>query len=912
MPAIESRFVQVLPWQFTRVSLIYIQICLLYLLLCVHDEYSAPNRYPFCTVQSVVNESKNIIGVMPGHFLIAGLFDVHDHYNPITEEIQSINPRNLQRMQSMIYAIDAINKNSSLLPNITLGWYLLDTRGSVPIALADAIHVMEHNNIRHSDKYIKSCSCSQDIFGAPWIINATNTTNITLDKQIIGVIGTRSSKESIATSTLLSAYNVPQISYASTSRALSDNIKFRTFFRTVPSDVYQAQAIIDIIRYFQWNYFAIVTIDDQYGSLLRSEVVNLAAKYQICAPINAVFPSQFDRQIISDIVTRLVDSVKVKAIVLICSEAEADAFFQQAQNQNLIGRIWIGSDAWGGSPTIAEKYPTIVAGMIGVTLLQAIEPLYDFYQYLKTLNLCNNNRNPWFNEYWIQLLSKNSASHTLSKDILLKCDEMENLSDNYTTKFYTNSVGSAYVMDGVYALAHALHKVLNCNHQFCPFDNYDDQSLLDDILEKLKSIHFNGYSESPFEFDSNGDGRPKYAISQLQYKEDDNNVVKQHLQFESIGTWKDSKSATKSNLTIWEKKLSRDLLFESYCSENCQPGTRRLVNTASQCCWQCLPCDSHQISTKINSQTCNHCKRGYLPNQNRTECIEIPVKVGKLTDTLPLAVLITNGISFVLTISIWIVIFKNRSKPIVKAANVTLIYLLLFSIALCHTSPIVFMLSKTAANCSLVFSAIILPMVYIAIILMNKTHIIVVLFKSSSFHRQLSYWNRGIGQFSIIIVEFVTTTLVFMIIKFVDPASVEKRFSADETPYYHCNTKYQFGTYLAMAILLIITTASAYFAFKARHIPARFHEAKYIFLTSLLFCIFILIYIPTIIFISGPMQSFIGAFGMIALAASVQLCLFSNKIYTIFFDPQANDIQATMIEISNYTFNRVSKQKNTT
>jgi ABC-type branched-subunit amino acid transport system substrate-binding protein len=47
---------------------------------------------------------------------------------------------------------------------------------------------------------------------------------------------------------LLRIFKIPLISYQSTSPTLSDRERFAYFFRTVPSDVTQAYAILEILR----------------------------------------------------------------------------------------------------------------------------------------------------------------------------------------------------------------------------------------------------------------------------------------------------------------------------------------------------------------------------------------------------------------------------------------------------------------------------------------------------------------------------------------------------------------------------------------------------------------------------------------------------------------------------------------
>lgn len=66
--------------------------------------------------------------------------------------------------------------------------------------------------------------------------------------RVVGVIGGQSSAVSIQLANLLRLFKVPQISYQSTSTTLSNKQKYEYFFRTVPSDVNQVQAILEILR----------------------------------------------------------------------------------------------------------------------------------------------------------------------------------------------------------------------------------------------------------------------------------------------------------------------------------------------------------------------------------------------------------------------------------------------------------------------------------------------------------------------------------------------------------------------------------------------------------------------------------------------------------------------------------------
>lgn len=63
----------------------------------------------------------------------------------------------------------------------------------------------------------------------------------------------------------LSSSQIPQISYASTAPDLSDNSRYDFFSRVVPSDTYQAQAMVDIVKALKWNYVSTLASEGSYG-----------------------------------------------------------------------------------------------------------------------------------------------------------------------------------------------------------------------------------------------------------------------------------------------------------------------------------------------------------------------------------------------------------------------------------------------------------------------------------------------------------------------------------------------------------------------------------------------------------------------------------------------------------------------
>jgi hypothetical protein len=83
---------------------------------------------------------------------------------------------------------------------------------------------------------------------------------------LVGVIGPASSSVAIQVQNLLQLFQIPQIGYSTTSKDLSDKNRFSYFLRVVPSDYYQAQVMVDIVRKYNWTYVSAVNTDGKSAS----------------------------------------------------------------------------------------------------------------------------------------------------------------------------------------------------------------------------------------------------------------------------------------------------------------------------------------------------------------------------------------------------------------------------------------------------------------------------------------------------------------------------------------------------------------------------------------------------------------------------------------------------------------------
>nr|XP_023825162.1 metabotropic glutamate receptor 8-like [Salvelinus alpinus] len=182
----------------------------------------------------------------------------------------------------MMFAIDLINKDTELLPNITLGARILDTCSRDTYALEQSLTFVQAL-IEKDGSDVRCANGDLPIFAKP-------------DK-IVGVIGAAASSVSIMVANILRLFKIPQISYASTAPELSDNTRYDFFSRVVPPDSYQAQAMMDIVTAMGWNYVSTLASEGNYGES------GVEAFVQISRETVSIRTNYTDRQIQAEALT---------------------------------------------------------------------------------------------------------------------------------------------------------------------------------------------------------------------------------------------------------------------------------------------------------------------------------------------------------------------------------------------------------------------------------------------------------------------------------------------------------------------------------------------------------------------------------------------------------------------------------
>ncbi|CAD7094167.1 unnamed protein product [Hermetia illucens] len=808
-----------------------------------------------------------------GDIILGGIFPMHEHSldgarpdypcGAVKEE------KGVQRLEAMLYAVDLINADPHLLPNTTIGVLIIDSCSSDTYALEQSMEFVRYYMNQDMSEY----KCDNG-----------KTPTYVPHKPVVGVIGASFSTVSIMVANILRLFKIPQISYASTSTELSDKSRFEYFSRVVPPDNFQAQAMAEIVRALNWLYVSTVAVEGDYGEKGIASFVKIAGKLGICIAIS----EKVSRNSKIDDFDRIIDNLSkanARAIVMFVDEDNVRKLLQASVRANRTGYFyWIASDSWG-----AKVHPVRdqeEAAVNTITVLPHRTNLDGFDRYYKSLRPKTNShsctssknirqslnrtehiincRNVWFNEFWEQ---HNKCTFDMKGPKV--CNGQE------TVDGYDQEGLVPFVVDAVYAMAHALHNIVEhyCGHM--PYVLCDIKEHIPGGAELLKYIHnvsFIGQQGTKVRFNQDGDAFGFYNIYQYQKRSSG------RYDYVQIGTWKE------------ELELKRDQLFfelgvpRLICSEDCPLGSVR--NHQDQCCWSCVEC---REDAYVSNDTCVSCKPGFAPNEHRTGCKKIKPEVIQWDDpwaVVPLAVSVFGILSTIFTASIFI---KYNHTPVIKASGRELCYLLLTGTLFCYGMTFVILGRPGEVMCSCVRLGLGLglSMCYGAILV--KTNRISRIFNMGVKTVKRPLYISPLSQVLIwiAIVAFQLTGATLWL--WYDRASEKEIYPQSLVAVLMCKAS-QESMVLSLGFNMLLIVLCTVYAFKTRKIPENFNEAKYIGFTMYSTCIVWLAFLPIYFGSNSDYKMQLASLCMcISISAYVVVgCLFTPKVYLVLFQPDKN------------------------
>ncbi|XP_044158387.1 extracellular calcium-sensing receptor-like [Bufo gargarizans] len=773
-----------------------------------------------------------------------------------------------QYVLAMLFAINQINANSLLMPNVTLGYEVYDSCYS-DLAAVDGVMCYLSGNQSKVPNYI----CRS----APPTLSA--------------VVGDSPSSGSVAIAQILGLTHFPQISYASALPSLADKIQFPSFLRTVGTVDSQPAAVVHMIKHFNWSWVGILSSNNDYGDQGSQKLKLEMAKNRICVAFAKTLSTPPSKESLNSIIS-YIHKTKPNVIVLYAYATELIAFLQAVTTSGISGIVWIGVGSWVPSAVFTQRdlWATL-NGTIGLAKYSSNIP--GFQNFLYSIHPAKYPNDIFIREFWEQVFScKWSENIRGNVSSVTLCTGNEDLtkvdSSVYNTANFRLSVS---VYNAVYAVAHAIHDMLTCQGGTGPFRNGSCAEFKDflpwQLFHYIKRVNFLNSGGERVAFDEKGELKGLYDILNWQVYQD----LKGELV--NVGIFDDwgpngEKMVLKQKGIIWGEKYKE--VPPSVCCDSCPPGFRKVPREGQPfCCYDCHPCSDGEISNQTDTTDCMRCPEDQWPNEDRVKCIPKIIEFLSYEEPLGIALSTITSACSLLTISVLCIFIQFRDTPLVKANNRSLSYLLLVALLLCFICSFLFIGRPSIITC-LIRQAVFGTIFSLCVsCIFAKTITVVIAFSATKPNSSLRKWVGSSVPNSMILTGSSIQSVICVSWVLMYPSSPQLNMKATKGVItVECGDSSIAYFYIMLGFLWFLAFLTLLIAFLARNLPDGFNETKFITFSMLVFTSVWISFIPAYVSTKGKYTVAVEIFAILSSSLGLICCIFAPKCHIIILRPHMN------------------------
>nr|XP_033818220.1 uncharacterized protein LOC117368600 [Geotrypetes seraphini] len=445
-----------------------------------------------------------------GDLILGGILQIHMQSNTLGSTNFREPPASKDCFLSVIryyrhrlafhFTVEEVNNNAELLPNITLGYRIYDSCAWELRAIHGTLSLLSGRQVP-----VPNYSCE--------------------DRGVLtAFIGDLTSDTTYSISQLSRIFRYPQISYGAMDPIFSDRILFPSFFRMVPNERSQYDAIIQLLRHFGWTWVGILTSADYQGQSAGEELKWTIIQSGGCVEFLAMIPMIGNDQTIPEVV-HLIHSSTCSVIVLYSSMVYLLQQFmlKEWRKHEIPPKVWILSATL---PIITDfdlgKAFQILNGSIAFSIPKGEIPGFKDFLYSVNPTMFPNDvllKLIWQGKFRCRLPgTKNRWKHF---DMLPNCTGSETLRSLDSSLYDVYNFRFSYnIYIAVYALAHALHQMYTAEPLQGPITDREGvrpRFQPWQLNNFLRNIHFKPSIGNEIFFDEKGDTPTRYDILNCIY-----------------------------------------------------------------------------------------------------------------------------------------------------------------------------------------------------------------------------------------------------------------------------------------------------------------------------------------------------------------------------------------------------------
>ncbi|XP_063813359.1 vomeronasal type-2 receptor 26-like [Pseudophryne corroboree] len=808
------------------------------------------NPAPGCHLSPVVKNGFEYKYSQDGDIIIGGIFTVHgwmaafDYRFGIQSLIcLSVLRREYRHIRAFIFAINQINRNPDILPNITLGYHLYDSCGSENKAVRDVLQILcGHKNT------VPNYRCMEH-------------------GKVAGFIGDLNSHTTIAMAKLLNIYGYSQISYGARDPTLSDRKIYPHFFRTIHNDQMQFLAITKLLKVFHWNWVGIISSEDDSGERELQQLSSQLTAYGICIEFKIQYMPKNKK--LTSLFTEIIKKSSAQIIIICGTISLPFVNYIRSFAQFTVNRTFLFPALWSSMPEIALPYESRLPVNCTLVFSLPICTIPGVQEFLDDVNPPHLSSDPlmediWITEFWCKTRNelKNVVMTVLTPVRLRNCS----MKDRFQGYFnYSRDAIPYRVYIAVFNMAQALHDM----YLFLSNNETRNNFEINEYKEEVTTIK-QYWVLTDRDFDTTA-----YASDPRYHKD---SVLKSVLMDIEKHQGKDTMHVAITVFRVQKEKYPISLRMSKKQSLVADISCL-VMNTV-------FPIDFETV----DNENCVKCSDTEWPNEARNQCIAKvqdfqSYEMNTITSVFSVTAVLFSAIVDLIT---GIFIFF-RNNQIVRANNRNLSFIILISLKLSLLCVLLFLGRPVDITCMLrqICFGIIFTIAVSSVL--AKTIMVCIAFKAT---RPGSYWRKWMGvklPYSLVLICSSVQVLNGVIWLSVSPPFQE--FNMDTYPgtiIIQCNEGSVLAFYFMLGYMGLLAAVSFFLAFMVRTLPDIYNEAKYITFSMLVFCSVWVCAIPAYLSSNGKNMVIVEVFAILASCIGILGCMFFPKCYYLLRRPEVS------------------------
>ncbi|XP_028630511.1 vomeronasal type-2 receptor 116-like [Grammomys surdaster] len=780
----------------------------------------------------------------------------NDYYSGNLDEW--VTDKTIHLISSVYFAIEEINRNIYILPNISLLVNIqCNTRKNIEI----------RNWFFNKKKIIPNYYCKNQ-------------------RRYLIVLAGPLWKASYELGPILYFSRTPELYCGYYNFRLSDQEQFPHLYQMSPKDTSLPLAMVSLAVHFRWNWVGLVIKEDEHGIQFLSELRTEMKRNIVCLAFVTIIPNDVQKPFkhYHEYYEQIITSTANVVIVYGDKESPLQYALMLCQSEDF-PRLWVSVSQFD----MITKTGDFLLNSIHGTLIFSHQhsEIPGFKQFMQTaypLNYSNDISfaNMWWTYFKCSLPPPNCITlKNCTTETLFKWISVPHLGMSMSETCFS-------LYNAVYAVAHSLHEM---HLQQADTFSENDEKLLEfnpwKMFSFLKTIQFENPVRDLVNMNQNRKLDTDYDIFYIMDFLDRYGLKMKIGRFS--GHFPNGEQLFLSDEMIeWTADIKKTLA--SKCSVPCRPGLRKFFQEGKDvCCFDCYPCPENEISNMTDMNQCVKCPEDEYANTDQTDCLKKVVTFLDFEDPLGMALAGLALCFCAFTAIVLCVFLKHRDTPIVKANNETLSYVLLISLIFCFICSLLYIGYPSMLSC--ILEQIIFAIAFTVAVssVLAKTIIVVLAFKITVPGRRMSWLLLSRAPNYIIPI----CTMIQLILCGIWLGTSPPFVDADiHMVHGHiiivCNKGSAIAFYGVLGYMGSLALASFTVAFLARNLPDTFNEAKLLTFSMLVFCSVWITFLPVYHSTKGKAMVAMEVFCILASSAGILLCIFVPKCYIILLRPQIN------------------------